>query len=56
MKKRILIIGASGQIGTELTAYLRKRYGNHKVIASDIVEGDPDMLKQGPFESLDAMD
>lgn len=56
MKKRILIIGASGQIGTELTAYLRKRYGKHKVIASDIVEGDPAMLKEGPFEILDAMD
>jgi nucleoside-diphosphate-sugar epimerase len=56
MKKRILIIGASGQIGTELTAFLRKRYGKHKVIASDIVEGDAAMLKDGPFEILDAMD
>lgn len=56
MKKRILIIGASGQIGTELTTFLRKRYGKHKVIASDIVEGDAVMLKDGPFEILDAMD
>ncbi|MAP54216.1 NAD-dependent epimerase/dehydratase family protein [Altibacter sp.] len=56
MKKRILIIGASGQIGTELTVFLRKRYGNHKVIASDIVEGDAAMLADGPFEILDAMD
>ncbi|WP_034262332.1 NAD-dependent epimerase/dehydratase family protein [Altibacter lentus] len=56
MKKRILIIGASGQIGTELTVSLRQRYGNHKVIASDIVEGDAAMLADGPFEILDAMD
>ncbi|PKA82821.1 nucleoside-diphosphate-sugar epimerase [Ulvibacter sp. MAR_2010_11] len=56
MKKRILIIGASGQIGTELTTYLRKKYGSHKVIASDIVEGDATMMKEGPFEILDAMD
>lgn len=56
MKKRILIIGASGQIGTELTTFLRKKYGNHKVIASDIKEGDEAFMKAGPFEILDAMD
>lgn len=56
MKKRILIIGASGQIGTELTAYLRNKYGNHKVIASDIKEGDSELMQDGPFEILDAMD
>jgi len=56
LKKRILIIGASGQIGTELTAYLRKIYGNHKVIASDIKEGDAKLMNGGPFEVLDATD
>ncbi|MBT0607237.1 NAD-dependent epimerase/dehydratase family protein [Aequorivita echinoideorum] len=56
MKKRILIIGACGQIGTELTAYLRSIHGNHKVIASDIREGDAAMMQSGPFEVLDAMD
>lgn len=56
MKKRILIIGACGQIGTELTATLRKKYAPHKVIASDIREGDADMMQSGPFEVLDAMD
>lgn len=56
MKKRILIIGACGQIGTELTAYLREKFGNHKVIASDIREGDAEMMASGPFEILDAMD
>ena len=54
MKKRILIIGACGQIGTELTAKLRELYPAHKVIASDIVEGDEEMMKSGPFELLDA--
>lgn len=56
MKKRILIIGASGQIGTELTMYLRNVYGNHKVIASDISEASQEILESGPFEILDAMD
>lgn len=56
MKKRILIIGASGQIGTELTAFLRKKYGKDNVIASDIVESNPELMQSGPFELLDAMD
>ncbi len=56
MKKRILIIGASGQIGTELTASLREQFGSHKVIATDIREGDSSLLEGGPFEILDAMD
>ncbi len=56
MKKRILIIGACGQIGTELTLYLRKKFGNNKVIASDIREGDAELMQSGPFEIFDAMD
>src|SRR5690554_1762045 len=56
MKKRILIIGASGQIGTELTTYLRAKFGSHKVIASDIKEGSNELMESGPFEILDAMD
>lgn len=56
MKKRILIIGAAGQIGTELTMYLRGIYGNDKVIASDITEASEEIIKTGPFEILDAMD
>jgi nucleoside-diphosphate-sugar epimerase len=56
MKTRILIIGASGQIGTELTAFLRKKHGSHKVIASDIKEGSEQMMGNGPFEIMDAMD
>lgn len=56
MKKRILIIGASGQIGTELTVFLREKFGSHKVIASDIREGNQELMDSGPFEILDAMD
>ncbi len=56
LKKRSLIIGASGQIGTELTARLRQQYGSHKVIATDIREGDRSLSEGGPFEILDAMD
>ena len=56
LKKRILIIGASGQIGTELTLCLRKKYGTSKVIATDIREDDGTLSTDGPFEILDAMD
>lgn len=54
MKSRILILGACGQIGTELTAALRQKYGSHKVIASDIREGEPELMQSGPFEIIDA--
>lgn len=54
MPKYILIIGACGQIGTELTLVLREKYGNEMVIASDIREGSDDIMQSGPFELLDA--
>lgn len=54
MPKYILIIGACGQIGTELTLALREKYGNEMVIASDIREGSDDLMQSGPFEILDA--
>ena len=54
MQKSILIIGACGQIGTELTFALRERYGNENVVASDIREGSGDIMASGPFEILDA--
>jgi len=50
----ILIIGACGQIGTELTLKLREIYGNSTVIASDIREGNSELMDSGPFEILDA--
>ena len=55
MEKRILIIGASGQIGNELTMYLRNMYSNQNVIASDIREASSVVMESGPFEILDAM-
>jgi nucleoside-diphosphate-sugar epimerase len=54
MKEVILILGACGQIGTELTQKLRSIYGSDNVVASDIREGSPDMMRAGPFESIDA--
>ncbi|WP_396635975.1 NAD-dependent epimerase/dehydratase family protein [Maribacter sp. R77961] len=56
MQKYFLIIGACGQIGTELTLALRSKYGNDKVIASDIREGSESLMASGPFEILDATD
>ncbi len=56
MQKSILIVGACGQIGTELTYALRDKYGNENVIASDIREGNDDLMGSGPFEILDATD
>ena len=56
MQKNILIIGACGQIGTELTFSLREKYGNDVVIASDIREGNENLMNSGPFEQLDATD
>ncbi len=55
MTEKILIIGASGQIGSELTLKLRAKYGKENVIASDIREGNKEMM-DGPFEFLDATD
>lgn len=56
MAGKILIIGACGQIGTELTAKLREMHGNQMVVASDIREGSADLMESGPFEILDAQD
>jgi nucleoside-diphosphate-sugar epimerase len=54
-KDKILVIGASGQIGVELTMALRNKYGNANVIASDMRE-ENDLLKgTGPYVSLDVM-
>lgn len=55
MNTKILIIGACGQIGSELTAKLRATYGVDQVVASDIRKGDQEVFQSGPFEVLDAM-
>lgn len=54
--KKILVIGAAGQIGTDLTLELRKRFGRDNVVASDIKLASDDIMQQGPFVKLDAMD
>jgi nucleoside-diphosphate-sugar epimerase len=54
-KDKILVIGASGQIGVELTLALRKIYGNQNVIASDLREQNPLLEGTGPYVSLDVM-
>ena len=52
---KILIIGAGGQIGSELTRELRRIYGTEYVVASDIKESSH-LITQGVFETLDATD
>ena len=56
MSDTILVIGACGQIGTELTLQLRKIYGKNAVIATDIKEGNKELMASGTFEFLDATD
>ncbi len=55
LMEKILIIGASGQIGTELVMELRKMYGNDMIIASDIKDSSQEVMSSGPFENLDVM-
>ena len=56
MTKKILITGALGQIGTELTVAMRKHYGENNVIASDIrTEAPEGALKGGLYEVVDVV-
>lgn len=55
VREKILVIGASGQIGVELTLALRKIYGNANVVASDLREQNPLLEGTGPYVSLDVM-
>jgi nucleoside-diphosphate-sugar epimerase len=55
--KQILVTGAIGQIGSELTATLRNRYGNDLVVATDIrMPSNIELRDGGPFEFLDVLD
>jgi nucleoside-diphosphate-sugar epimerase len=56
MSIKVLIIGACGQIGTELTAALRAIYGIANVVASDIRKSENIVFTEGAFELLDARD
>lgn len=54
--ENILVIGAAGQIGSELVIELRKRYGGQQVFATDIKQAPDDVVDGGPFEILDVLD
>jgi nucleoside-diphosphate-sugar epimerase len=55
--KRILVTGATGQIGSELTIELRKKYGNDKVIAAGHRRRPSEKLSNsGPFAYVDVTD
>jgi len=55
VRDKILVIGASGQIGVELTLALRKAYGNSNVVASDLREENELLKGTGPYVSIDVM-
>ncbi|GAA4360845.1 NAD-dependent epimerase/dehydratase family protein [Hymenobacter saemangeumensis] len=53
----VLVIGACGQLGLELTAALREKYEPAHVIAADVrAPKQPELLAGGPFELLDVLD
>jgi len=55
-KDKILIVGAGGQIGVELTLALRNLFGTDNVVASDIREAHPLLKDAGPYVQLNALD
>lgn len=54
--EKVLVIGACGQLGSELTLALREIYGAANVLATDVVAARPDLLESGPFALLDVLD
>ena len=52
----ILMIGACGQIGAELTMQLRQQYGGANVIAADIKKPEGELLESGPFAEINVLD
>ena len=55
--KNILVTGATGQIGSELTMALRQSYGNDQVVAGGRkTEPSEKLLQSGPFELVDCLD
>ena len=55
MSEVVLVVGASGQIGTELVVRLREMYGDSNVVASDILIPSYYVMEGGPFELLDIL-
>ena len=53
--KKILVIGAGGQIGSELVLELRKRFGEQSVVASDVKPECPAIIINGPYFQLDIL-
>jgi nucleoside-diphosphate-sugar epimerase len=53
---KILVIGSCGQIGTELVLALRTKFGNQAVVAADLRDTCPEILQDGPYIKLDALD
>lgn len=53
---KTIIIGAGGQIGTELTLALRKKFGEEAIIAADLKDKAPNMIQNGPYIKLDILD
>lgn len=54
--RKTLVIGACGQIGTELVLALRKKLGEENVIAADLRDTCPEILKNGPYTKMDVLD
>ena len=54
--EKILVIGSSGQIGSELVLALRKKFGNMNVFATDIKQPTEEVKNGGPFQILDVLD
>ncbi len=54
--KKILVIGAGGQIGSELVLALRKLFGIDFVIAADVKEDCPAIISDGPYVQMDILD
>ena len=52
---KILVIGAGGQIGTELVLSLRKKHSEEEVVAADIKFECPDLIKNGPYVQMDVL-
>jgi nucleoside-diphosphate-sugar epimerase len=53
--EKILVIGACGQIGTELVIGLRKVFGNKMVIAADVKVQENNIFLEGPYKQLDVL-